>query len=111
MSAGRITEPGCALLIYTGLATREQVSEVAGNVVSKHLEGEAVDFGIRTIMSSTLFNDILNGIIPITYGVMSCHAGYVHITLPYTIDGQRIEKLAIEHEQRGTLADVKYKWQ
>ncbi len=109
-AAGAITGGGCGLIIVLGLATRPQVAEASGNGVSKHLEGEAVDFGIRSVSPTTIFRDVTGGAIPVPYGVISAHAGYVHVTMPYTMDGQRIEKLAVMPEGRGTLADVTHVW-
>jgi len=110
MQAGMVTEPGCALIIVLGLASRRQVAASSGNSVSKHIDGEAVDFIIRTVSPLTVFRDIANGVIPVTYGVMTFQGGYVHITLPYVHDGERIEKLAIMPESGGTLSDIAHTW-
>ena len=93
----------CCLNILCGLCSQSYaVSALSGHALSRHIYGEAVDFYITGVTARQVFDDIRSKKINLTYGVLSLNTGYIHVTLPYTFKGKRIQGLTVQGDPRGT---------
>lgn len=85
----------CVLNIINGVASGVPVrSVIAGSGFSTHFTGEGVDFNIMGVEETKIIDDIINGVIPIQFGVLA-HINGIHITLPLSFEGYAIENLYI----------------
>jgi len=104
----------CLLKIINGLVSKEVAKKVmTGNINSRHIYGEALDFNINGVQSMQVILDIITGkITDLNYGTLYLGSGGVHITLPYTFNGQLISKVYIAKDDKGNIADgdLAYLW-
>jgi len=104
-------ENGCRLVIVNGLSSQENVvSSISGHMASQHVVGRAVDFRILGVSVEQLFRDIADGLIGVDFGGIIRMKSYVHVTVPYEIDGHQIRGLAIEPDALGSDNDLSVVW-
>ena len=90
----------CQLRIAFVLGSLTDIREiVGGNVFSKHLQGEAVDFTMVGVDPQTLLADIKSGALKIRFGVLILVNG-VHITLPSTFEGLEVEGVILSSPKK-----------
>jgi hypothetical protein len=68
--------------------------ELWGGPTSRHTLGQAVNFSINGVDDGRVVSDIAAGLIPVKVGTYA-HVNGVHASLPFTINGQKIERLLL----------------
>lgn len=92
----------CILNILTGLSTDRRLETTPVGEISRHYIGEAVNFRLVGIDDETIIDDLKNKRLPVSVGAFGNPNG-VFVTLPYTLDGTRIENLYITTDRTGSL--------
>jgi len=78
----------CGINITAGILSPEEArTTTGGHNESRHVYGEGIDFNVTNVSVERLFNDIKDGNIGLEWGVLTYTQSYVHITLPYEIEG------------------------
>jgi len=90
----------CQLRIAFALGSLQDIQEIiGGNVFSKHLQGEAVDFSMVGVDPQKFLADIKSGELKLRFGVLILVNG-IHITLPSTFDGLEVEGVILSSPKK-----------
>lgn len=90
----------CQLRIAFALGSLQDIQEIiGGNVFSKHLQGEAVDFSMVGVDPQKFLADIKSGVLKLRFGVLILVNG-IHITLPSTFDGLEVEGVILSSPKK-----------
>lgn len=93
----------CILKILTGLSTDSRLNTTPVGDMSLHYMGKAVNFRLTGIDDEVIIDDLKNKRIPVNVGVFSNPHG-IFLTLPYDVNGTRIENLYVFKDKRGSLS-------
>lgn len=92
----------CILKILTGLSTDLRLATTPVGEISHHYIGKAVNFRLIGIDDEVIIDDLINKRLPVNVGAFGNPNG-VFVTLPYEVNGTRIENLHIFKDSYGNL--------